>query len=112
LLAREGETANAFHLIQSGHVSLGTRMPAHDDLQIHTAGPGDIVGWSWLVPPHRWQFECRAIDEVQGLKFNAEWLRSQCETDHELSHHLYKYLATVLAGRLTAMRTQLLNSSK
>jgi CRP/FNR family cyclic AMP-dependent transcriptional regulator len=107
LLAREGDTANAFYLIQSGHVALGTRAAGQTDVQIQRAGPGDVVGWSWLVPPHRWQFDCRAVGEVKGIKFNAEWLRNLCEQDHELSHHLFKHLASVLASRLEATRRQL-----
>jgi CRP-like cAMP-binding protein len=107
-LAREGDTANAFYLIQSGHVSLGTRDVAQTEVPIQRVGPGEVVGWSWLVAPHRWQFDCRAVDEVQGIKFSAEWLRNLCEQDHELSHKLFKHLATVLASRLEATRRQLL----
>lgn len=112
LLAREGDTANAFYLIQMGHVALGTREGGRADVQIEKAGPGDVVGWSWLVPPHRWQFDCRAVDDVQGIKFSAEWLRNLCEQDHELSHKLFKHLAAVLASRLAATRRQLFQQGK
>ena len=112
LLAREGETAKAFYLIQAGHVTLALHTPDRGVVPIQTVAPGEIVGWSWLVPPHRWQFDCRAADAVQGLAFDAEWLREKCEQDHELGYHLLKQLMTVIANRLAATRLQLLDLYK
>ena len=109
LLAREGETAKAFFLIQAGHVAVDLHTPSRGVASIMTVGPGEIVGWSWLVPPHRWQFDCRAVDAVQGLLFDAEWLREKCEQDHELGYQLLKQLVTVIANRLAATRLQLLD---
>jgi CRP-like cAMP-binding protein len=112
MLGREGEPARAFYLIQAGHVALEVATPQHGLVTIETAGKGDIVGWSWLVPPHRWKFDCRALDRVQGLAFDAEWLREKCENDHELGYHLLKQLVTVLASRLAATRLRLLELYK
>jgi CRP-like cAMP-binding protein len=108
-LAREGESAKAFYLIQSGHATLGIHTPDRGVVPVQTVGPGEVVGWSWLVPPHRWQFECRALDTVGGIAFDAEWLREKCEQDHELGYHLLKQLVAVMAGRLAATRLQLLD---
>ena len=107
LLAREKETSKAFYLIQSGHVALDLHTTDRKVVAIQTVGPGEVVGWSWLVPPHRWQFDCRAVDEVQGLAFDAEWLRDKCEQDHELGYQLLKQLLAVIANRLAATRLQL-----
>jgi CRP-like cAMP-binding protein len=112
LLAREGESANAFYLIQAGNVSLDLHIPGRGPASILTVGPGEIVGWSWLVPPHRWQFDCRAVDAVQGLAFDAEWLREKCDQDHELGYQLLKELVTVVSNRLAATRLQLLDIYK
>ncbi len=112
LLAREGEEAKAFYLVQSGHVVLSTRPPGRGNVEVQTVGPGEVVGWSWLVPPHRWQFEARARDAVAGIVFDGEWLRDQCEKDHQLGYFLLKHLVTVLAGRLASTRMQLLDLHK
>jgi len=106
-LAREGETANTFYLLQSGHVQLETRQRDQGKVNIHTAGPGDIVGWSWIVPPHRWQFDCQANDEVQGIAFDAVWLRDRIEADHELGYQILRKVVDVIAVRLAETRTQL-----
>jgi CRP-like cAMP-binding protein len=106
-LAREGQTANAFYLIQSGTVELGTRLGERGSAPVQKVGPGEVVGWSWLVPPHRWRFDCRAADTVRGLALDAEWLREKCEQDHELGYHLLQHLIGVIASRLAATRLQL-----
>jgi CRP/FNR family cyclic AMP-dependent transcriptional regulator len=108
-LVREGETARSFYLIQSGHVTLAMHPPGHKSVPVQTVGPGEVVGWSWLVPPHRWRFDCQANDEVHALAFDAEWLREKCEQDHELGYQLLKHLVNIMAARLTATRLQLLD---
>ncbi|MGE3804968.1 MAG: Crp/Fnr family transcriptional regulator [Gemmataceae bacterium] len=111
-LAREDQPAKAFYLVQSGHVAIGTHLGKQGAVPIQTVGPGDIVGWSWLLDPARWQFDARAVDDVQGLAFDADWLRQQCETDHELGYHLLRQMLRVLASRLTATRVQQLDIHK
>jgi CRP-like cAMP-binding protein len=109
-LGREGETAMHFYLIHSGHVSIETHNQDGKVVPLEVVGPGEAVGWSWLVPPHRWQFDCRAIDAVKGIALDAEWLREKCEQDHTLGHGLLKRLVVVLARRLAATRLLLSES--
>lgn len=111
-LAHEGAKSHALFLIQSGHVTLSTTVPGRGEVPILTVGPGEIVGWSWLLPPHRWQFDCRAADEVKGLAFDGEWLRERCEQDYELGYHLLKKLLAVVAGRLAATRLKQAGASR
>ena len=40
----------------SGTVQLSVHQRQHD-LAVATVGPGELLGWSWLVPPHRWDFD-------------------------------------------------------
>jgi CRP/FNR family transcriptional regulator, cyclic AMP receptor protein len=112
MLAKEGEIAKDIYLVQQGQVSLTITTPHRGVVSIHTVGPGEIVGWSWLVPPHYWQFDCVATEAVQGLAFDGTWLRHQCEQDYELGYHLLKHIVTVVANRLASTRTQLLDLSK
>jgi CRP-like cAMP-binding protein len=103
-LAREGQPTDALYLIQSGHVEIGSHLTEPGYSPIQTMGPGDVVGWSWVLPPYQWQFDARASDAVQGLAFEATWLRDQCDQDHELGYHLLRQLLAVVSGRLTATR--------
>jgi CRP-like cAMP-binding protein len=106
-LCREGEPAKAFYLIQSGHAEVGTQTANRGQVVVQQVGPGDVVGWSWLLPPYRWQFDARAVEMVQGLTFDAEWLREKCEQDHELGYQLLIQLLAVMASRLAGTWRQL-----
>jgi CRP-like cAMP-binding protein len=106
-VAREGQPAKAFYLIQSGHVEIGAHTAKCGVAVVQTVGPGDVVGWSWILPPYRWQFDARAVDTVGGVAFDAEWLREKCERDHELGYHLLTQLLAVIAGRLGSTWRQL-----
>jgi hypothetical protein len=59
------------------------------------------------VPPHRWQFNGRPVQEVQGIAFNAQWMRDLCERDYSLGYQLLRQLVAVMAERLAATRRQL-----
>jgi CRP-like cAMP-binding protein len=109
MLAREGEPAQYFYLIQSGCVAINIHTSKRGDMPIQTVGPGEILGWSWLVEPHVWQFDGRVQETVQGIKLDGEWLREKCEQDHELGYHLLRQLLSVLATRLSSTRRQLLD---
>jgi CRP-like cAMP-binding protein len=106
-LGREGQPATSFFLIQSGKVAIESPRPEGAPSPIQVIGPGEVIGWSWLLPPYQWQFDCRVVDAVQGLAMNAEWLRWQCDQNHELGYHLLKHLLAVVGGRLAATRRQL-----
>jgi CRP-like cAMP-binding protein len=112
LLAREGESANSFYLVQAGHIAIDIHRPNGEKVTLQTVGPGEVIGWSWVVPGYRWQFDCRATEPSTGLVMDANWLRERCEQDHELGYHLLKQLVTVIAHRLTATREQLLAIKK
>ena len=102
-IARKGQPATAFYLVQSGTASVGLEEDAEFN-RLLTIGPGGVIGWSWVVPPHRWQFSCRADGQVSGLMFDAAWLRDRCEQNHELGYHLLKELMTSVTQQLTAIR--------
>src|SRR3954453_24108715 len=52
-LLREGDPANEFFAIRHGTVALETFVPQRGAMTIETLHGGDVLGWSWLVPPHR-----------------------------------------------------------
>jgi CRP-like cAMP-binding protein len=104
VLAREGDPATHFYLIQSGFIELSTLNRRGRRVLVQTVGPGEIVGWSWMVPPYLWQFDVRAPERVHGLQFNAQRLRDRCERDRDLGYDLLRYTYAVLADRLAATR--------
>jgi len=108
-LIREGEEADRFFAIRAGTVAIEVHVPQHGPVVIQTVGPGEILGWSWLFPPYRWQFDARARDGVRATSFDGTCLRNKCDTNPELGYELMKRLAYLISERLKATRLQLLD---
>ena len=78
-------------------------------LVIETLGPGEVLGWSWLFAPYRWQFDARAVGACSLVSFDGTGLRARCESDPELGFALMRCLAETIVERLQATRRQLLD---
>ncbi len=108
-LFREGEEANQFYILRKGRIAIEAASPTRDPIVIHTYGDGEILGWSWLVPPYRWRFSGKALELTRVLMLDGKCLRGKCERDHDLGYELLKRFADILASRLDAARLQLID---
>lgn len=106
-LWRQGEQSNLFYLIQSGQIALEISIPGQGSLRIETIGAGEVFGWSWLVPPYRWQFDVRTVTDVRAVVLDGTCLRRQCELDISLGYALLKRLTSVIGHRLQSTRLKL-----
>ncbi|HUH80128.1 MAG TPA: cyclic nucleotide-binding domain-containing protein [Solirubrobacteraceae bacterium] len=108
-LFREGGPAERFFLIREGAVALEVDAPGRGPLVIETLHGGEVVGWSWLFEPYRWEFDARAVVPTAVVCFDGACLRGKCEEDHELGYQLMRRFASLLIDRLQATRLQLLD---
>jgi CRP/FNR family transcriptional regulator, cyclic AMP receptor protein len=108
-LMREAEPAGDFYVIRSGDVALETYVPQRGALTIETLHDGDLLGWSWLVPPYRTMFDARALGQTRTVSFDGACLRGKCEEDHELGYELLTRFTAVIVERLQATRLRLLD---
>jgi CRP/FNR family cyclic AMP-dependent transcriptional regulator len=108
-LFREGDAADTFFLVRHGLVALDAYVPARGQVTVDTVGAGELVGWSWLVPPYRWQFTGRALEPVRAVTFDGACLRRKCEEDPLLGYDLLTRFAQVLVARLQATRLRLMD---
>ena len=108
-LFRAGEEADTFYLLRHGKVALQVFVPERGALTIQTIEAGDVLGWSWLFPPYRWQFDAEAIELTRAIAFDGQCLRAKCEADHDLGYQLMQRFAQVMMQRLQATRIQLLD---
>lgn len=108
-LFREGEPADTFYLVRHGQVSIEMFVPTRGGVRIETHGEGDVVGWSWLLPPYRWHFDARALDTVRALAFDGECLRGKCVADHELGYELFSRFSSLLVQEIEMTRLRLLD---
>lgn len=109
VIFREGDEANQFYFIREGFVAVGMMVPRRGFRTVQTVKGGDILGWSWLVPPYRWHFEGQARQSTRALVFDGKCLRAKCDEDHDLGYELLKRFARIVSERLDATRLQLLD---
>jgi len=105
----EGHRADAFWLLRTGAVTLDVRVPGEHPATVETLGPNDLLGWSWLFPPYAWHMGAVAFTPVRAHEFDARAVRALCEEDPVLGRDLTLSVAEVIARRLHAARTRLLD---
>jgi len=108
-LFRQGEEASHFYLIRKGRVAVEIFAPQRPPIVIQTLGEGEILGWSWLIPPHFWRFDARVVDTTRAIALDGKCLRTKCEENHDLGYELLKRFAHIVTHRLEATRLQLLD---
>ena len=108
-LFQAGEEANEFYLVRHGKVALEVFTPGRGPVTIQTIGEGEILGWSWLIPPYYWHFDARAIELTRAIALDGKCLRKKCEQDHDLGYQLLKRFANIIVQRLEATSLQLLD---
>jgi CRP/FNR family cyclic AMP-dependent transcriptional regulator len=106
---KEGEEANEFYLIRSGKVALEIFAPQRNPIVVETLTEGDILGWSWLLPPYMWKFHAHAVQDTRAITLDGKCLRTKCEQNHDLGYEVLKRFAQIMEQRLEATRMQLLD---
>jgi CRP/FNR family transcriptional regulator, cyclic AMP receptor protein len=103
------QPATGCWLLRSGQVALGTEVPGRGLVVVQTLAAGELLGWSWLVPPYHWHFTATAKGEVSAVEFDAARLRALADADPALGYPLALGLFEVVVARLQGTRSRLLN---
>ena len=109
VIFREGDPADHFYLIREGLASVQLSIPNRGLTTVQTVGEGDVLGWSWLFPPHRWHFDARTQRPTHALAFDGACLRRKCEEDHDLGYQIFRRFTQIVTERLEVTRLQLLD---
>ncbi len=109
IIFSEGQDASGCWLILSGQVALGTYVPGKGQVVVQTLGPGDLLGWAWLVPPHYWHFTATTGSSLSAIKFDTERLRALADGDPALGYPLSLGLFEVVVARLQHTRSRVLD---
>ncbi|MDJ0497670.1 MAG: cyclic nucleotide-binding domain-containing protein [Acidimicrobiia bacterium] len=105
----EGGHADAAYLILEGGVALELDVSHRAHHIVQTLHEGEVLGWGWLFPPHRWSFGARTLEPTRVVRFDAVQLRAAWEADCGLGYEMMKRFAEVMTSRLKATRLQLVD---
>ncbi|WP_371627764.1 cyclic nucleotide-binding domain-containing protein [Streptomyces sp. NBC_01116] len=109
-LFEEGSTADRFWIVRSGTVTLDMRVPGRGPALIERLGPGELVGWSWLLRPFTWHNSAEAETPVRAYEFNAVTVRMAMDADPAFGALIGNWVTSVLAYRLQGTRVRLLDA--
>jgi CRP-like cAMP-binding protein len=103
-----GGTADRFWVVRSGAVSLDQQVTPQQRVTVATLGAGDLLGWSWLFPPYKWDFGAEAFSAVRAYEFDAAAVLALSVEDPLLGLSLVRIVAEILALRLATTRSKLM----
>lgn len=107
---RHGERAEKFFLILKGRVDIlsfdqDIRFDAEPRLSIlQSLASGEIVGWSWVIPPYHWKFNAFVHEETELLAIDGKRIRARMAKDPKFAVAIYSRLVPVMNERLLASR--------
>lgn len=106
---RHGDPADRFYVIRHGRVALEVHVPQRGAVVVQTLKEGDVLGWSWLVPPYERHMDARAIHLTRAVAFDGTCLRGKCDEDPRLGYDLMRKFTHQMVKTLQAARLQLLD---
>lgn len=109
VIFREGNPADGLFLICTGRVALETAVPGQGYATIQTVGPGEVVGFSWLYPPYRWQFGARTLEASELIRLDGGKVRQLMEDDPVFGREMAMRVGQIILQRLQATRLQLMD---
>jgi len=109
VLFKHGNRADKFYLLRNGQVSIQVPAVMGPTLEIQTLGENQILGWSWLIPPYRWSFQARALEDSDLLEFDGSAILARCEEDPKFGYDLFKRFAALMSERLDAARQKMMD---
>lgn len=108
-ILREGELTTELHVVLTGRVALQLVVPGRERATILTVEPGDVIGWSAVVPPFRATSTAVTVGPTRLIAVEAAALRDALRADDALAASLYPRLLESMARRLEGTRLQLLD---
>lgn len=105
---RLGERAKNFYLILSGEVAIEIPAIEGPTLFLQHLKPGQVLGWSWLIPPYQWSFAARAEKPVDVICFDGEAVLARCESDSKFGYHLLRAFSAMMSERLGHARRRIM----
>lgn len=109
ILFRQGESAHHFYLIRNGSIAIEIPAITGPTLKVQSLGAGQILGWSWLIPPYKWNFQAGAEAQTALLAFDGDAVLARCEEEPNFGYTLLKRFASLMAERLGVARQRMMD---
>lgn len=108
VLFRHGERADRFYLLRSGRITIEVPAITGPSLEVQSLGPGEVLGWSWVIPPYKWMFQTRAEEPTDLLEFDGNAVLDRCEQEPRFGYEVLKRFSSLMSERLEASRRKMM----
>jgi len=98
-----GDHADRLYVVLSGRVELSFPLSFDgivQDVPVESKTPGNALGWSALVKPHRFTLSARAAETSELAAFLRQDLFRVFEAEPHIGHVVMRYIAGVVGRRL------------
>jgi CRP-like cAMP-binding protein len=102
LILTDSQHSRLFYLITSGSVSVQLRTSAYV-VCVQALGPGEVFGWSALLPTHNTLFQVRAREATTALCLEGGALKTLFDGDPVLRAEVLERALQVVARRVRAV---------
>jgi CRP-like cAMP-binding protein len=103
VLFKLGDAAHSLYLIERGRIALTLPMQVpggEQDIMVEERVAGQTVGWSALIPPHRFTLKATAQIETEVLAISRGVLHAHLASRPAVANTITTNLASVIGQRL------------
>lgn len=105
-IMRFQQPADEFYLLLEGQAVLINQLPGRRVDHFETVNAPNVLGWSWLVAPHRWHFDVKAKTPLRSICVHTMCLHGKILSDSDFGCEIYRRFIEVIVDRLQASRLQ------
>ena len=109
VLFRQRDRARKFYLVRNGCISIEIPAITGPTLQVQRLTANQILGWSWLIPPYKWNFQARAEEPSELIEFDGDAVLARCDAEPAFGYELLKRFASLMSERLDAARQKMMD---
>jgi len=110
LLWRQGQAADALHLIRGGRIDIYLRQPGGTEVHLTTAGPGEVIGEVPLIAGGTRSATARALDQARLWSLSRVDFAALTLRRSPTALALRRRICAVACARLRGRYQQLANS--
>ncbi len=102
-----GAAADSMFVIERGRISLTlpmTVLAREEDVLVEERGPGQALGWSALIPPHRFTLKATAQVDTDVLALPRDRLLAHFEAHPRVGYAVARNVASVIGHRLQVVQ--------
>jgi len=103
-----GDEAKKLYIVEKGRVAVKALLQGGKWAPVCAVSPGEVFGWSCLVPPYIFTASATSLEETMVTSFEASKLRDLFTREPGIGYYVMQNVAELITSRLKNVRLELL----